>query len=245
MEWTDRQLEAIGSRGSDILVAAAAGSGKTAVLTERIKTLVVDERVDIGKLLVVTFTEAAAGEMKQRITASLEEAGAQIGAGMPGADAANFISDQLRRTGAAAVSTFHSFALSIIKEHCYEIGLAPPEGICDEQQSFFMKEKALDSLLAEKFDEGDEGFIAFLNNYSAPSSERNIREMILEVYERIMSYPSPFAWLDEAVEKLALGLDDEMFMDVLGGEIAYKLESAERLMAAAAEILSDAGCPSV
>ena len=197
MDWTAAQRETIESRGKDLLVAAAAGSGKTAVLTERIRRLVTEDRVPLSEMLVVTFTDAAAAEMRQRITKSLEDA-LGTGASDP------FLEEQLYRIGAARISTFHAFALSVIREHFPVIGLDPSFQPADERRADILREEAMDALLEECFSaEDNAAFPDFCDAYGSLKSERPVREMIAETYAFIRALPDPFAWLRAKVDELA------------------------------------------
>ena len=123
MNWTDEQSRAVTFRGNNVLVSAGAGAGKTAVLVERIKKQVIDERVSITKILVVTFTNAAALEMKKKVrSAVLKELEATESGNR---SERTYLSEQLRNFGSAYISTFHSFALGIIRKYYYICGLSP------------------------------------------------------------------------------------------------------------------------
>ena len=128
MFWTKEQNYAIQTRDKSLLVSAAAGSGKTAVLVERIVKLVIEDKVEVDKFLVVTFTRAAAEEMKVRIHNELRK---QIYS--KGSDR-KFISEQIARLPGASISTFHSFCLDIVMKYFQIIGLDPGLRIGDETQ---------------------------------------------------------------------------------------------------------------
>ena len=116
--WTQEQLKAINSKGANILVAAAAGSGKTAVLVERIAKKVLVDNVDIDKMLVVTFTNAAAAEMKERILERLYKE-------IEKAPNDSNLQKQILLLNKANISTIHSFCLEVIKNYFYEIDISP------------------------------------------------------------------------------------------------------------------------
>ena len=136
MNWTQRQLDAIEKDGMNLLVSAAAGSGKTAVLVERVKRLVLEDRASISELLVVTFTNAAASEMKEKIFISLNKALAE-----PGLDPASQqrLRQQISLVGRANISTFHAFAYEIVRNYYYVIGKAPGLSLCDETRQSILK----------------------------------------------------------------------------------------------------------
>lgn len=197
MQWNEAQRSAIETRGKNILVSAAAGSGKTAVLTERIKRLVVDEGVGIDEMLIVTFTNAAASEMKERIYKGICEEMEK-----PGVDIL-YLQEQLDRIGSANISTFHSFCLEIIRDFFYLTELNPDFKVCDTAQSEIFAQEAMEQLFSEFFeDEDNEAFLDFLSRYSSAKNERAIEKMIRGVYRFIKSLPNPVVWLDESIEAL-------------------------------------------
>lgn len=193
MKWTDEQREAITARGSDILVSAAAGSGKTAVLTERIKQLILQDGISVDEMLVVTFSNAAAAEMKEKILRSISQ---EIRALMQEAGEpetpeqlrkenrkkTEFLRTQLRKAHAADISTFHKFSMNIIRRYFYLTDTEADFSVCDESRRQLMQAEALDEMLEERFASGDGEFTEFLRNYSGVRSEERVREMVLEVY---------------------------------------------------------------
>lgn len=229
MEWTEQQKDAIERRGSDILVSAAAGSGKTAVLTERIKRLITQDKISIDRMLIVTFSNAAAAEMKEKIIKSLSKAVSEYEEENPertGEQRAfkNYLKDQIRLARTADISTFHKFSMNVIRRYFYNTDIEPDFGICDEGRRQILIEETLEELFEERFrgkkndydfdnggseDTDVKEFTEFLRRYSDVKSETAVKEMILSAYRFIMSMPDPFEWLDEAVEKL--NLDTESF----------------------------------
>ncbi|MBQ7241389.1 MAG: UvrD-helicase domain-containing protein, partial [Firmicutes bacterium] len=136
--WTDRKLKAIEIRGSDVLVAAAAGSGKTAVLTERILRMITEENIDIDKLLVLTFTSSAASEMRDRISQAimkkLEE------------DLSNErLQKQLILINRADITTIHAFCMRIVKNNFAAAGIDPNFRIINESESSILKAEVLEN----------------------------------------------------------------------------------------------------
>ena len=126
MNWTKEQLQAIETKGKSILVSAAAGSGKTAVLVERIKKLILDDGVSLDEMLVVTFTNAAASEMREKIVASIPE--------------------QIHNIHKSHISTFHSFALDVIKRYYHLINIEPGLNICDDAQRIILQQEAIEDI---------------------------------------------------------------------------------------------------
>ena len=204
MKWTEKQAEAIELRNKNMLVAAAAGSGKTAVLVERIKQLIIQEGVSVNEMLVVTFTNAAAAEMREKIvqavTSEIENnSGDTV-----------FLRRQLNLIYKANISTFHAFALEVIRRFFHVIGIDPNFKICDQAQQIILQAQAMDNLFEEMFDKDGHEFIEFLNNYASSKNENSVKEMILEVYKTIQSVPEPWEWLDNSVENLVM--DEEKFL---------------------------------
>ncbi len=192
--WTAEQQKVIDLRNRNILVSAAAGSGKTAVLVERIIQRITDERepVDVDRMLIVTYTEAAASEMKERIAAAIEKQLEQ----RPG-DAR--LEQQAALIHTAPITTIHSFCLSVIRDHFHVIGIDPGFRIVEEGELKLLKQDVLDELLEECYEKGDEEFLEFTEKFGRGKNDRRIEELILKLYEFSCSYPCPGKWLDSCV----------------------------------------------
>ena len=287
VRWTPEQAEAITRRGQNLLVAAAAGSGKTAVLVERIKRLILEERCPIDRMLIVTFTNAAAAEMKEKIEKAIRKeidriAGALAAAAAGGGEAASgaaasapaadgacaengadgrtaraaadwtqgsavcglpdagadssargqaeplaagtspgsmqgdvtgdaraalqrelvFLKKQLDLLPNANISTFHAFALEVIRRYFYLIDIEPNFKICDNSRQLILRGQAMDELIEAYFAADDAEFYEFLNAYSGDRNENRFRQMIESTFDTIQSMPEPAAWLHEKVEAL-------------------------------------------
>jgi len=148
MKWTAEQQAAIEARNSNLLVSAAAGSGKTAVLVERILQLIIKDGVDIDRMLIVTFTNAAAGEMRERIGNALMEAMEKE----QGWD--DHLRQQINLLSRASISTIHSFCMNIVRKYFYAIDLDPGFRIGDEAECNIIKLEALDALLEREYLKG-------------------------------------------------------------------------------------------
>ena len=153
VKFTAEQQKVIDLQGCNILVSAAAGSGKTAVLTERIVKKVCDERhpVDIDRLLIVTFTNAAAAEMRERI-------GAGIAARLAENPGSGHIQRQATLLHNAQITTIDSFCLFLLRNHFNEIGLDPAFRIADEGEIRLMQQDVLKELLEDAYAAGEESF---------------------------------------------------------------------------------------
>lgn len=194
--WTREQSDAITTRNRNLLVSAGAGSGKTAVLVERIIQLVLDDKVDIDKLLIVTFTNAAAGEMRERILqALLKKMEAQT------CDI-QFLSEQITKLNRSYIMTFHSFCMTVVRDNFQLIGVDPGFNIGDTNDLNILINESLDDMLEKEYEFGEPVFHKLVESYSENRSDRKLAELILEIYRFIQSAPVPEVWLEEAIEKL-------------------------------------------
>ena len=204
-KWTDEQLLAIETRGKNLLVAAAAGSGKTAVLVERIIKIITDDNnpVDIDKLLVVTFTNAAASEMRERIgdaiSKKLEE--------MPDS---KMLQRQLALLNKSNITTIHSFCLDIIKNNFHLIDLDPGFRIGDETECTIIKQDVLIELFEDKYDKEDEDFLNLIEAYCTNRDDERLKEIVLKLYNFSMSGPWPSVWLREKAQEFNINSLDEL-----------------------------------
>ncbi|OQP06953.1 helicase-exonuclease AddAB subunit AddA [Geobacillus sp. 46C-IIa] len=234
--WTDEQWKAIAAGGRDILVAAAAGSGKTAVLVERIIQKVTAEEgaVDIDRLLVVTFTNAAAAEMKARIGEALERELAKRPHSL-------HLRRQLSLLNRASISTLHSFCLDVIRKYYYLLDLDPSFRIADETEIELLKEDVLEELLEEQYGKADnERFFAVVDAYTGDRSDAELQEMILALYEFSRSHPAPDEWLANLVSMY--GIDEQTPIETLpparyiAQHAAMELAAAKRLIGLALKL---------
>ncbi|MDO4745175.1 MAG: helicase-exonuclease AddAB subunit AddA [Bacillota bacterium] len=206
MRWTEAQQQTIDTRDKNILVSAAAGSGKTAVLIERIKRLMLDGKVDIDKFLITTFTKAASAEMRERLEKAIHEEMKK-----PDTDK-TFLRRQLVLMPNANISTFHTFAIEVLRKYFYLTDLEPGFRIGDEIEVSIMKREAADALFEERFEEDYDAFTEFLKKHSSDRSERNIKENIITLYDNLRSIPDYKEW---AAERTAL-MAETSPIDALG-----------------------------
>ena len=198
MRFTPAQQCAIDSRESTVLVSAAAGSGKTRVLTERLMAYLTDELdpQDIDRFLVITFTKAAAGELRSRILAGI----AEMTASHP----------NLRRQTAlcarARIGTIHSFCGDLLREHCAAAGLSPDFQIADENQAAALKAATLDKVLETAYEsiDADANLRALADTVGAGRDDRRLAELVLQLYEKMQSHARPEQWAARQKELLAL-----------------------------------------
>ncbi len=251
MEWTKEQREAIELRDKNILVAAAAGSGKTAVLVERIKRLILEDGCSVDRMLMVTFTNAAAAEMKEKIQKSLSDSIAPLSSGAEEAldqqqDRLAFLKKQINLLPTANISTFHSFALEVIRRYFYIIQIEPNFKICDNTQEALLRGEAMDELLEELFEEASPEFFHFLKCYSGDRDEKKIREIINNGYNTIRSLPEPFKWMEKRVNQLKDGKGlDELVTEYLFEIAKDKLIDAKSALNSNVEVAIDENLPSL
>ena len=196
MQWTEAQAHTIESRGKNILVSAAAGSGKTAVLIERIKQLILQDKVDVDRFLITTFTNAASQEMRERLEQAIRKEMDQ-----PDADRA-FLKRQLDLMYKANIGTFHNFALEVMHRYFYLTELEPGFVIGDEIQVSILKKESVDALFETRFEEDFDRFKAFLRKYSGDRNENRLKDNMISLYDELRSVPDYFKWARESAEWL-------------------------------------------
>ncbi|SEF49405.1 helicase-exonuclease AddAB subunit AddA [Paenibacillus sp. UNC499MF] len=192
--WTDEQWDAIALRGQNMLVAAAAGSGKTAVLVERIIRRISDEAapLDVDRLLVATFTKAAAAEMKQRIREALEKE-------LTAHPDSQHLKRQLALMGRASVTTLHSFCLEVIRRHYSLIRLDPGFRIANETEAELMRHDQLEEMMEQYYGESgeDSPFWRLVDTFGGERSDVPLHLLIQKLYDESRSHPWPEHWLRE------------------------------------------------
>ena len=206
VKFTNEQNRAIETLDKSILVSAAAGSGKTAVLVQRIINIILSGKANVDEMLVVTFTKAAAAEMRLKLAKAIKQRMKED----PSTRAT--LKDQLNRLYRSYISTFDSFAVRVIKEFFYEIDIEPNFKACDEVQSELMQREALDSLFEEAFvrDELIAGgsFRSFLRLYSKERSEQSFKDDMLAAYAALRSMPDYWNWAYDRARELQLTRSD-------------------------------------
>ena len=203
VNWTREQEQVIYLRNRAILVSAAAGSGKTAVLVERIIQMITDREhpVDIDRLLIVTFTNAAAAEMRERITSAIEQA-------LEEAPEDAHLQRQQTLVHTAQITTIDSFCLSVIRDHFDLLDLDPSFRIGDEGERKLLKSDVVAGLLEDYYSEADPEFFHFVESYSTGKNDSGLEELILRLYEFAMSYPEPKEWLKGCLNEYPSELEE-------------------------------------
>ncbi len=188
-KWTKEQQQAIDARNRTILVSAAAGSGKTAVLIERIVQLI-REGAKVNRMLIVTFTKAAAGEMRQRLSKRLAQEAA--------ADPVTFL-EALDDLEATEISTIHAFCQKVLRNHFEVVGIDPMMRACDTQLRQNLFDEAWLEAFNQLLDEGDQpDFLDLADAWDQPK----LMEMTAQLHDFLMSLPAPFDWLRHAIDHL-------------------------------------------
>lgn len=239
--WSDEQWKAIAARGQDTLVAAAAGSGKTAVLVERIIRKITEDEVDVDRMLIVTFTNAAAAEMRARIGKALEEVLAK-----------NPSSLHLRRQPAllnrAQISTIHSFCMNVLRRYYYKIGLDPAFRVVDQTEAELMREEVLEELFEEEYGKvGNESFYALVDCYTGDRNDVALQTLVDKLYDFSRSHPKPEQWLDKMAEGYELagdsGIEDLPWARELLLDTEMKLQGLSDMLEQANQLTYEPGGP--
>ncbi|MBR6570074.1 MAG: helicase-exonuclease AddAB subunit AddA [Clostridia bacterium] len=227
--WTPQQQQAIDARNHTILVSAAAGSGKTAVLIERIVQLI-GEGYRVNRMLIVTFTKAAAGEMRQRLNSKLNQLAME--------DPSRY-AQALDDLEATEISTIHSFCQKVLKNHFQAIGIDPMMRVCDEQQRKALFDEAWLDAVNSMLDEGDHpGFMSLADAYDQPK----LQQMTASLHDFLMSLPAPFDWLEHAISQVQYKpYDRHPWFIILKRHTRMMLGGIEQLLAQERELLNEPG----
>ena len=195
--WTAAQKHAMEAQGRNLLLSAAAGSGKTATLTARIiRSLTAEENpADISRLLVVTFTRAAAGELKTRISAALSKALAEH----PGN---RHLTKQLISIGSASICTIDSFCLSLVRAHFQMLSLPPDFRLADETELAVLRRTLMEDLIEEYYDKKTDGmFAALTEHFTGMRNDGDLAPMLTEIYQKIAAFPEGLSYLSRCAEE--------------------------------------------
>lgn len=206
VRFTPDQQRAIDTIDKSILVSAAAGSGKTAVLVERIINIIVQGRADVDRMLVVTFTNAAASEMRLKLTKAINKEIKAAKTSDP--ERAERLRQQLGKMYRSYISTVHSFCNRVIKEFFYLTDLEPNFKICDSLKAEIMKMEAIEEVFEQGFEEDTfiEGcsFREFLDRYSKERDDKTLMQELVKAYADLRSMPDYFEWSERMADKLRI-----------------------------------------
>lgn len=224
-KWTPQQNNAITARGRNILVSAAAGSGKTAVLVERVIKKITDNEnpVDIDKLLIVTFTNNAASEMKFRITKSLKE----ILRKEPFNQNAQ---RQLNLMPNAKICTIDSFCINLVRENFFELGINQDFTNLDENEASLLEDEIISNLTDELFENNDEEFIKLVEQFNTPGNEKPFINAVKKVRRFIYAQPFPYSWAYKMSElyNSNTAFENSKWFEYIKGEADYLISIAKK-----------------
>ena len=245
VKWTKEQEDAIYTEGRDILVAAAAGSGKTAVLVERIiqKLLREENPLNIDELLVVTFTNAAAQEMRNRVGLALDKALKEN----PGS---LHLKKQLSLLQRASISTLHSFCLDIVRQYSYLLDIDPAFRIADDMETDLIKQEVMDELFEEWYGregEEQEQFFAVVDRFSSDRSDEEVEKLILALHNFAIQNPWPEEWLKSLADRYVVPDEweeaDLSWLPIMKREVQHQLEAMRQEIVLAYEITKEPDGP--
>ena len=204
--WTEEQKAVIAHREGNLLVSAAAGSGKTAVLVEHVLSLILEENASLSSLVLMTFTEAAAEEMKERIKKRLEE---HLQKGYD-----KRILREIALLPTANISTIHAFCKRLIEENYAGLSIDAHFRIGDTGEMSLLQSDILEELLEEEYEKKEESFLAFVDQFSMGKKDKGIEELILKLYNLASAMPFPKAYLEGLLEEDALSRREKWEKDL-------------------------------
>lgn len=242
-QWTDEQWQAITAKGCDILIAAAAGSGKTAVLVERIiqKIIDPDHPVDVDQLLIVTFTNAAASEMRARIGKAIEKALLEQPNSL-------FLRRQLSLLNRASIMTSHAFCMSVVKRYYYLLDIDPSFRVIDQTEMALLREEVMEELFEDYYSaENGEAFYNLVDRYSNDRNDSYLQHLIQKIHDFSRSHPWPTQWLREmaasyCVEKVS-SIDDFSWAADLKRTLRQQLSGLIEVLNQAEQLIYEPGGP--
>ena len=240
MRWTPAQQAVIDSRGGSLLVSAAAGSGKTAVMVERVLDLVVNDGVPLERMLIVTFTRAAASEMKARIGAALE---AQLAAAQ-GEEGA-VLRAQLDGLEDAPISTLHAYCATVLRQYGHVIGMDPSFRLAGDDERALLWEEAVDAAIERCLDDPTPGMQLLADAWGGRDGA-GLAGLAEQVYAFACANPGKLDWLDEAVAAYAQGSRDAAgspWMQAQRTWATETLQAAQALLLRAMENVRQPGGP--
>lgn len=206
VKWTKEQRQVIDSRNTNLLVSAAAGSGKTAVLIERIIELVLDEKnpIDINKLLVVTFTKLAASEMRERVSKAIERK-------LEENQENEHLQKQLLLLSGADITTIDSFCKDVLISYAHLVNLDSNIKVIDPSENEVLAKEVMEELFEELYENNDESFLRLVDWYAKKNTDEGLLQLLLNVNNFVNSHPFPKIWLNEKAEFFNTSTKDDDF----------------------------------
>ena len=239
--WTKEQAQVITLRNRDLLVSAAAGSGKTAVLVERIVQKVLDEQhpIDIDRMLIVTFTKAAAAEMRERVSQAIEQR-------LDAKPDDSRLQRQATLVHNAQITTIDSFCLYVVRNYFQTIGLEPSFRIADPGELELLKADVAHEVMERHYAQKEEGFLRLADRYATARSDDAVVDFMLRLYDFSQSYPWPAQWLASLPDAYCLDgkrLDEQAWMRGLLRYLRHLTADLKRQMEYAYRLCSDSDGP--
>ena len=240
-QWTEEQLNAIDSRDGTVLVSAAAGSGKTSVLVERVIRRITDleDKCPADELLIVTFTKAAAANMKKKLVDSLAKAAAE--------KPSPYLMRQRVLLNSAKIGTIDSFCGDIVRENFFRLGIRADYRILSEGEERKLKDECVEAALDEGYSSGDADFLSLADMTVAGGKDSHLGEIIIDLYDMLAAYPIP---LETARELFKPYLDDApagscVFGRIMLDEVVRRVRCAKRLLEKANALALGDGCTEI
>lgn len=232
-KWTKEQGEVISHRKGNLLVSAAAGSGKTAVLVEHVIDRLLDKEhpISLSSVVLMTFTEAAASEMKERIKARLKEAFLE--------NRDPHIEREIAELPNANISTIDAFCKRLIEENYTSLGIEPNFRIGEKNELALLKEDIVEELLEEEYGKKEESFLSFVDRYSTGKQDKGIQEIIVKLYYLAVASPFPEKYLKALSEN-----SSSAWKNYLLESIRKRVEEAIEMLTEAIRICTEEGGPS-
>ena len=232
-KWTKEQSEVISHRKGNLLVSAAAGSGKTAVLVEHVIDRLLDKEhpISLSSVVLMTFTEAAASEMKERIKARLKEAFLE--------NRDPHIEREIAELPNANISTIDAFCKRLIEENYTSLGIEPNFRIGEKNELALLKEDIVEELLEEEYGKKEESFLSFVDRYSTGKQDKGIQEIIVKLYYLAVASPFPEKYLKALSEN-----SSSAWKNYLLESIRKRVEEAIEMLTEAIRICTEEGGPS-
>lgn len=230
--WTDDQWKSIYAKDRDILVAAAAGSGKTAVLVERIIERIIRDEIDVDRLLVVTFTNLSAREMKHRIDARIQKKSLEF----PDNE---HLKNQRIKIHQAQISTLHSFCLKLIQQHYDVLDIDPNFRTSSEAENVLLLEQTIDDVLEKHYATLDSDFVDVVEQLANDRSDDTLRDMVKKLYYFSVANPNPIDWLTHLSDPYADDTKQEEMLDQLKAYMMIDLKTAHHFIKESTVLFED------